>query len=173
MSFGGRGFLQRAVLVINWKLKNKHYVLVFVKMACVSSLLVPVLMGDCLIWISSAFLELPPDISGAQMELWHKGMVSQDQISFWDGAGVLSPSPRTRNRAVLCLPLEWGAVLGPCLLQGASVTLVLLFHLGWHWAPLEGLPLGDGELGCLCSFALAWPGYPQSLFPCVGVCYAT
>lgn len=34
---GGRGFLLRAVLVINWKLKNKHYVLVFVKLACSES----------------------------------------------------------------------------------------------------------------------------------------
>lgn len=31
---GGRGFLLRAVLVINWKLQNKHYVLVFVRVAC-------------------------------------------------------------------------------------------------------------------------------------------
>lgn len=31
---GGRGFLPRAVLVINWELKNKHYVLVFVKPVC-------------------------------------------------------------------------------------------------------------------------------------------
>lgn len=37
MSFGGEGVLLRAVLVINWKLKNKHYVLVFVKLACSES----------------------------------------------------------------------------------------------------------------------------------------
>lgn len=81
MSFGGRGFLQRAVLVINWKLKNKHYVLVFVNLACVSSLWV-VLVWDCLSRLASAFPELPLAISGGQMELWSKGMVSQDQVSF-------------------------------------------------------------------------------------------
>lgn len=41
MSFvGGGGFLLRAVLVISWKMKNKHYVLVFVKPAHSASFVV-------------------------------------------------------------------------------------------------------------------------------------
>lgn len=42
MSFvGGGGFLLRAVLVISWKTKNKHYVLVFVKLPHSASFVVP------------------------------------------------------------------------------------------------------------------------------------
>lgn len=104
------------------------------------------------------------------MELWSKGMASQDQISFWDCAGVFSPFPGTRNRAVLCLPLEWAAGLVPSPLQGANVTLVILFHLGWHWLPLEGLQrvMGSWDISALLpQCGLAAPKASSLMLECV------
>lgn len=143
----------KGCIVINWKHKNKHYVLVFVNVACVCFLWVSVLVWDCLRWLSSAFPEPP-------LELWSKGIVSQHQIGFWDYAGVLSPTPGTRNRVVLCLPLEWGAVLVP----------FPLFHSEWHWVALEGLQrvMGSWDVSALSSqCGLAAPKASSLILGCV------
>lgn len=79
---GGRGFLLRAVLVINWKLKNKHYVLVFVKLACRESF-----AGALCLWgtvwdvsplpspeVPSGMISLP---ARGRMELWSRGSREQ------------------------------------------------------------------------------------------------
>lgn len=73
--------------------------------------------------------------------------------------------------------LGWPPLSVPCLLQAASVTLVLLpQHAGWHWvALLQGMHGGDGgaETSLLFHPSVAWLDGHQNCFPCfLHVCFA-